>query len=240
MSHENTPVPEEQPWGPYEQLRPAQIEAIRSRTPLAYLPWGALEWHSYHNPIGLDGMLAHGLCKALARRTGGVVLPPVYIGTDTIKPYKGFGHTLEHSAETVRRLGREFLEQLADEGYRVIILITGHCGEGQTAALQAAADAFSKQHPETGVWMMPAFAPIQDVHPSNHAAFGETALQMLFDPRPVDLSLLPPERVLTLEKDGIWGDDPRPATAEAGAAMLALFVERALPRIQDLLTQHTP
>jgi creatinine amidohydrolase len=53
-------------WGRYENLRPAQIDAIRAQTPLAYLPWGALEWHSYHAPIGLDGIKAQELCEALA------------------------------------------------------------------------------------------------------------------------------------------------------------------------------
>jgi creatinine amidohydrolase len=95
-------------WGNYETLRPVQIEAIRQRTPIAYLPWGALEWHSYHAPIGLDGIKAHGLCEALAREIGGVVLPPVYIGTDTIKPFKRVSSYLEHSAEIVTKLCHEF------------------------------------------------------------------------------------------------------------------------------------
>ena len=56
-------------WGFYELLRPAQIEAVREKAPIAYIPWGALEWHSYHNPIGLDGLKARGLCEALAQET---------------------------------------------------------------------------------------------------------------------------------------------------------------------------
>jgi creatinine amidohydrolase len=225
-------------WGPYERLRPAQIEAIRAEHPIAYVPWGALEWHSYHNPIGLDGMQAHGQCTALARHTGGVVLPPIYVGTDTIKPYKGFPHTIEHRAETVRTLATELLEQLADEGFRVIVVLTGHCGEGHTDALQAAGEAFTKSHPDVGYWIVPAFAPIQDTYPSNHAARGETSFQLLFNPDLVDLSLLPTDREPTLDEDGVWGKDPRRASAEEGALMLDLFVERALPRIQKMLDRH--
>lgn len=231
---------EEPLWGAYELLRPAQIDAIRLRTPIAYLPWGALEWHSYHNPVGLDGLLAHGQCKALARRTGGVVLPPVYVGTDTIKPYKGFGHTLEHSAGLVGQLCREFLEQLVDEGFRVIVIVTGHCGGGHTDALRRTADAFAAAHPGVGLRVIPAFEPTQDVYPSNHAAHGETALQLLFRPGVVDLSLLPADRAPTLDDDGVWGADPRPATAEDGAAILDLFLERTLPSLHALLEKHRP
>ena len=142
-------------WGQYEELRPAQIDEIRDESPIAYLPWGALEWHSYHAPIGLDGLKAHGLCLALARKTGGVVLPAVYVGTDTIKPFKGFKHTIEHAQETVTTLCLEYLEQLVDEGFKVLIVVTGHYGGGHVEALEAAARTFEKRHPAIKLWSMP-------------------------------------------------------------------------------------
>ncbi len=225
-------------WGPYERLRPHQIEAIRDRTPLAYLPWGALEWHSYHCPVGLDGTLAHGQCLALAMRTGGVVLPPVFVGTDTIKPFKGFGHTIEHGADVVRRLCSEYLEQLVDEGFRVIVVVTGHCGGGHTRALNEACNAFQARHSDASVWFVPAFEPIKDRYPSNHAARGETSFQLLFNPSAVDLSLLPQDREATLDTDGVWGADPRGASEAEGRIMLDLFCERCIPRINELLAPY--
>jgi len=228
--------PEKPLWGCYERLRPAQIEQIRAQTPLAYVPWGALEWHSYHAPVGLDGMQAHGQCCALAAATGGVVLPAFYVGTDTIKPFKGFPHSVEHSAETVRRLCREILKQLVDESFHAIVIVTGHCGGAHVEALQATVDAFAADYPAIGVRLIPSFDPIADTYPSNHAAFGETALQLHFASDLVDLSLLPSDRESTLDDDGVWGQDPRNASAEAGQRIVALFVERTLPLIQPLLT----
>lgn len=225
-------------WGRYETLRPGQIDAIRANAPIAYLPWGALEWHSYHNPVGLDGIKAHGICLALAEQTGGVVLPPVYVGTDTIKPFKGFKHTIDHPRETVEALATQFLEQLADEDFRVIVLLTGHYGGGHVEAINAAAEAFRASHPDVGLWALPDSEPLDGVFPANHAAHGETSFQLLFAPGYVDLSLLPSDRAATLDDDGVWGDDPREATAEAGEEMLRLFVARAVPRIQDLLKEH--
>jgi creatinine amidohydrolase len=227
-------------WGRYERLRPDQIEAVRAQAPVAYLPWGALEWHSYHNPIGLDGLQAHGQCCALARTTGGVVLPAVYAGTDTIKPFKGFPHSVEHGAATVRALCGEFLEGLADEGFRLVVVVTGHCGAAHVAALRAAVDAFTAAHPETAALLVPSFEPVQDRYPSNHAARGETSLQLLFDPDLVDPSRLPAGRAATLDEDGVWGEDPRRASAEEGAEILALFVERTPPLLYGLLSRHTP
>ena len=89
-------------WGRYEDLRPRQVEAILKEAPVAYLPWGSLEWHSYHNPIGLDALKVHGLCMMAAEQTGGVVWPPIFAGYQTMKPHANY------------RLLRYFLRTLTD------------------------------------------------------------------------------------------------------------------------------
>jgi creatinine amidohydrolase len=224
-------------WGKYHLLRPAQISAIRASAPIAYVPWGALEWHSYHNPIGLDGLIAEGICLKLAEQTGGVVLPPVYLGTDTIKPFKGFPHTVEHGATTVETVCLEYLEQLLEEGFRVLVVVTGHAAGGHTDRLQAAVGAFTEAHPDARAWTCHVFEPIGDFHKANHAAFGETSLLMAFDAAAVDLSALPADRQATLDEDGMWGDDPRKATAESGRQIIEAFLDAALPIVSQLLQQ---
>lgn len=222
-------------WGPLETLRPAQIEAIQRKTPIAYLPWGALEWHSLHNPVGLDGLSGRAFAEALAKRTGGVVLPAVYAGTDTIKTLHPFGHTLEHKASTVRTLCREYLDELADCGYRVLVLVIGHVGGGHLKALREASAAFSKKNKKVRVWAMPVTEPLEGRFRGDHAALNETSFQMLIRGESVDLKRLPKGRPLTLPVDGIWGQDPRKATAARGARMKAAFVRRAVPRIRRML-----
>lgn len=225
-------------WGKYEELRPAQIEAIQQEASIAYIPWGALEWHSFHAPVGLDGIKAHCLCMAMAKETGGVVLPAVYAGTDTIKPYKNFKHTIEHNANTVTMLCREYLVQLADEGFRLIVLLIGHYGEGHVEAIKIAVDLFSKENPDVGIWAFPDSEPLEGAFPANHAARGETSFQLLFKPEMVDLSTLP-DRETTLDDDGVWGEDPRTASAKEGQQMLEIFLKNTLPKIKRLLEEHT-
>jgi creatinine amidohydrolase len=225
-------------WGLYERLRPSQVETIRDAASVAYVPWGALEWHSYHNPIGLDGIKAHGLCIELAKATGGVVLPPFYLGTDTIKPLKGFKHTLDHGRALVREAMEQVLDQLADEGFRVIVLLTGHYGGGHVEAMNEACAAFAERHPDVGIWGLADWQPLEGLWPMNHAAHGETSFCMHFAGSTVDLSALPDDRVTTLDDDGVWGDDPREASGDAGAQMTADFVERAAGRVRELLERH--
>ncbi len=225
-------------WGKYEELRPAQIEAILQEVSISFIPWGALEWHCFHAPVGLDGIKARGLCEALAKETGGVVLPPVYVGTDTIKPYKGFKHTIEHNSNTVTTLCGEYLDQLADEGFKVIILVIGHYGEGHVEAIRKAVGQFSDANPDVGIWAFPDSEPLEGSFPANHAARGETSFQLLFQPGMVDLSTLP-GRETTLDDDGVWGEDPRKASAEEGQQMLEIFLQNALPRIIKLFEEHS-
>lgn len=225
-------------WGRYEELRPEQIELIRRKAPIAYLPWGALEWHSFHNPIGLDGMQSHGQCSALAQRTGGVVLPPVYLGTDTIKPFKGFPHSIEIREELVEELCLNILEELVSEKFTIIVVLTGHMGKGQTDALARAETRFLESHPDTPLWVTNSFEIIKEEYPYNHAARGETSHQLYFDGSLVDLHTLPNVDSLTLDDHGIWGSDPRNATRDEGRHMVELFVSRAAPHILDLLEKN--
>ena len=71
------------------------------------------------------------------------------------------------------------IDQLADEGFRVLVVLTGHAGGGHTEAIGRAADAFAEARPDVGVWAFPAFEPIKDVYPFNHAARGENARERL-------------------------------------------------------------
>ena len=64
-----------------ERLRPDQFRTLREETPLAYLPLGILEWHGPQNPLGLDGVKAHALCRRVADQVGGIVFPTLYYRT---------------------------------------------------------------------------------------------------------------------------------------------------------------
>lgn len=222
------------PSGLYSDLRPVEIEAILKAAPIAYVPWGALEWHSQHAPIGLDSVKAEGICKAIAQETGGVVLPAIPMGVNTIKPFKGFPHSIDISADLASRVAEEFCLQLGDEGFKVVILFTGHYPPEQIDALQVGADkatsALGTTHFE--VWADLHF--LGDDFQADHAGATETSFQMHFVPGSVDVSSLP-DRPVTLDDDGITGGDPREASAERGAEQLAVVVRRAKQRLDEIL-----
>lgn len=224
-------------WGRYERLMPAEIESIFAAHPVAYLPWGALEYHGQHAAVGLDGLKAHGLCIELAKVAGGLVLPPVYVAANTIKHAPGLEHkrhSLNFSEETLRILAREHFTQLADEKFRVVLTLCGHVGQPHYDIIKDEAQKFNASQQDTCIIATSETDLIsKDIVIVNHAALGEVSFLMHTDPDCVDLTRLPSERVPTLEDDAVWGPDPRASSAKKGAEYTAAFVASA----QRLLTE---
>lgn len=223
-------------WGLYSDLRPAQIDRIRAAYPVAYVPWGALEWHSHHAPVGLDSVKAEGLCMEIAKRAGGLVFPVIPLAVNTIKPYKGFRHCLDMPVPVMRAVAQAVCEQLVEEGFRVILFFTGHYPPEQLEMLRegVAAATCDKADRRIEVWADNQFLPA--VFKADHAGATETAFQLAFRPETVDLGALP-DRSVDLDRDGITGDDPREATVERGRRQVAAVVERAVADVRRLLME---
>ncbi|MFP4058158.1 MAG: creatininase family protein, partial [Candidatus Brocadiia bacterium] len=52
-------------------LRPAQLEAALRRFPVVYVPFGLIEWHGRHLPLGNDAIKAHAFAVKAAEAYGG-------------------------------------------------------------------------------------------------------------------------------------------------------------------------
>jgi creatinine amidohydrolase len=165
-----------------------------------------------------------------AQRTGGIVWPPIYVGYQTMKPHAGFKCTIEVPAEIVMGLANAYLDQCADEGFKLAVLVMGHYGGEHVKALTHVAENWPKvrqPNSDMQVWAFPEYrvreqAPLR----GDHAGAYETSLMMYFRPDLVDLSELPTEGDIigTQCGYGIGGDDPRGATKEHGKELAELIV----------------
>ena len=125
----------------YTELRPDQLETAIHDQPLAIVPWGALEWHGPHLPLGLDGIVAEGFCEMLAERTRGVFLPTYYIPITTL-PHK---FSLQTRAEVVASVWHELLTQLKEAGFKTVALVSGHYAHPHEILLARAAQEALEQ-----------------------------------------------------------------------------------------------
>ena len=56
----------------YMYIKPHELEQMLEKSPIAIVPFGALEWHAEHNILGVDSIKAIEICKRVIQKTLGV------------------------------------------------------------------------------------------------------------------------------------------------------------------------
>jgi creatinine amidohydrolase len=213
----------------FENLRPDEILAARERKSIAYLAFGPLEWHGPHLPFGTDPLAAYDFALRLAERTGGVVMPPLYCGTEREREPEvlaAFG--LEDTEQYVIGMDiptvtvpslyfredifgiilREHIRLLVYLKYKLIVLVNGHGAANQIDTVKRLAVEFSAESSSKVFDIFGFFPKEKTGEDPGHATRLETAIQMFLDPENVDLSVLPPREIPLKYKDyGIADDD---------------------------------
>lgn len=202
----------------YAALRPEQLAEKLAEAPIAYVPWGALEWHSMHLPVGLDGLVAECIAERAVERTGGVVLPTMYLPITTL-PHQ---FSITFRASTVQAVLDDLFAELARVGFRVVVLLSGHYAQGHELVLMDAAERAIEQH-KLLVLTTPPLALLGEEY-LDHAGRWETAQLLATHPSLVDLRALmraldqhPAGHVADL---GILGELPMSATAGSGEVVI--------------------
>jgi len=212
-----------------EELSPSDIERILKERPIVILPFGTIEWHSYHLPLGLDSLKAQALCEQIAGRTNGVLGPLTPWAVGGVP----FPHTIRFDQELIELLMVRIFKQMAVLGFRVVIGLTGHYGLEQTLAIKRASLKVMRSYPIT-VWAAGEFEPVIDLdYRGDHAARWETSLLWAIRPDLVHLDAVDPAQLL----DGIIGEDPRSGASQAlGETTVRAIVERWSELTERLLT----
>ena len=207
-----------------EFLRPKELKEAQAACPTIFQPLGTIEWHGVHNVVGVDSLKAHALCVRAAQKGGGLVSPTLYGGVGGVSQPHTF--VMDPENNIFSKLLRPWLEQLcremARDGFRAIIMLTGHYGAAQQIVVRETAVRMSRALaiPVLGT---PEYLLALDVdYTGDHAAWGETSLMMHLYPDTVDLSRLgePPHQ-------GVGGRDPKKeASAEDGRILTETIVSR--------------
>ena len=220
----------------YELLRPAQVKALRDKTPIAYMPAGSLEWHGVQNPLGTDALKAHAICCEAAIKHGGVVLPPFYqgmLGYSNWGPEDWGGFTLSfNDGPTLEAAMLGIVRALVFGKWKIIVGVTGHDVAPQRDAMQRAIDVGTERSDATGFAMMEGelHTPDDDIpYGMDHAGAWETSCMMHAYPGSVELAELTSRGLCTQDKtvmsgpEGIGGWNP---VKFASAALGGKIVQR--------------
>jgi len=101
------------------------------------LPFGSVEQHGPHLPLGTDLFYAEHVCLAVAERVNGLVAPGFPYGI--CRTMRNFPGTVSLSPETFAPLVREILGDYVRHGARKFVLLAGHAEDAQEGAMREAA-----------------------------------------------------------------------------------------------------
>jgi creatinine amidohydrolase len=203
---------------------------------VAYVPIGSIEFHGPHLPMGVDMVTAEGLCLEAARRSGGVVVPPVYLANGCLD----LPHTLTFDPALVEAWTRAVVGQLHHRGVGVVVLVTGHGPLDLIHLLKRVASDFDQPGARAyGLcWLELNAHRLQapeDDEPTviDHASTIETSWMLALEPGLVDLAELPadPEAGIV----GVYGRNPRfTASAELGWEQITSCAGLLADRVRHL------
>ena len=230
-------------------MRPAQVEAAVRDRPIVYVPFGIIEWHGPHLPLGTDTINAEAVTATAAVRFGGVVYPAVTF-------HEGFDKDDPDEPAHLEAVLTKLFERLRRMGFRVIVGVSGHgidgghghpqvtmIENGLAPVLRGENLPVNERHTEgrlpdggvagvgvteTGLVYPHAEAGV------DHAGYWETCDMLHLCPQAVDLGELEHNR------EGIHspGGDPAQTTAEPGATKLDICADaigrRALKLLESL------
>jgi creatinine amidohydrolase len=206
-------------------MRPGQLEAAARKFPVAYVPFGCVEWHGRHLPLGTDALKAHGILVKCAERFGGAVYPPVYF-------HSGFDQ--DHLVPVITNL----FERLKASGFRVIIGVSGHNVPQQIEMIDKALEPVVADGTVAGIGLWEISLSRGQESNTDHAAKWETSDMMFFYPDLVDMSELGTGPLAPKMKppDGIGGLDPREhASSQVGGRNVDLAAEAIGKKAKELL-----
>jgi creatinine amidohydrolase len=222
-------------------MRPAQLEAEARAFPVVYVPFGLIEWHGRHLPLGNDALKAHGILVKCAETYGGVVYPPVFFPHAVHN--RQTGKLVDSDRDWKLPMVTALFERLKQTGFRVIIGVSGHNIQTQIELINEAlkpvvADGTIRG---IGLWEMSLSRGAESN--SDHAAKWETSNMMFFYPDLVDIAQLGtgPLAPNMQPPDGIGGLDPRehasPQVGRRNVELAAQAIGRKAKELLDSLPQ---
>jgi creatinine amidohydrolase len=234
-------------------------QAIADGHDTVVIPFGSLEQHGGHLPIGTDAMLGDEFGRRIAGRLNAFLVPTVRVGfADHHLPFAG---TVSVSKDTLRRVAVDYAHGLARHGFRRIVFVPTHGGNFQPlvdaveechgiagAKVMTVVSDFSRDVLREGTVGVSLKSGITPEESGAHAGEWETSIMLWLAPTLVRMNAAAPgyvgdmaegvQRVLRdgvsldqLSPNGVMGD-PRKAQAERGELYIEALTNVAL-RVLD-------
>lgn len=208
---------------------PEELNVVLSEAPIAYLPFGTIEWHGPHLPLGVDVFKIEAFVARATAITGGVVFPITTWNRNTIRELDGYRHEgMEHvcrhllpgnyhflTQATFEALVEEMVDACLKRGFKVVCVWSGHNAMALAESIPALQERLQAKYPSRRLlinsqddrFLTDAQKADLDCSP-DHAGKWETSIVMAAQPELVRL-------------DRLAGKDPTAVGATDNGAMEA-------------------
>lgn len=123
------------------------VEAYLTKKKTIIVPFGSVEQHAKHLPLGTDSFVAIKVAEEAGKRTNTLVTPPNWVGW--APHHMAFPGTITLRPETLTALAMDICQSLIYHGFEKIIIINGH-REANLPPLKIAA---TKLRNQTGAYI---------------------------------------------------------------------------------------
>ena len=179
----------------YGNLRWTQVPDLCSR--VAVVPLGSMEQHGHHLPLGTDSMIGAEIVRRAKEALGdeAVFLPMLWLGAS--EHHRHFPGTVSLSSDTYARVVADVLESLIGSGFRRILLLNSHGGNGRPGGT-GLYEVQMRHRDEADLWLVmgtwfalaaPQIASLEILSQKHvtHACELETSMMLRLCPELVDL-----------------------------------------------------
>jgi creatinine amidohydrolase len=231
-----------------DEITMPQFERSLEGSRTVLIPFGSVEEHGPHLPLGTDTLQVYEVCRRAGERTGALVAPALPYGV--CRSTRNHPGTVGIGTATLRALAVELGCDFYRQGLRNFVLISGHAGKTHLLTLVDAGEELLERLPDCRVTVISEYHEIQacgsavvDTKDDSHAGEIETARVMHLRPdlvqgtAPAEWPTFP-HALLVRDKrrywpGGVWGDPGR-ATPEKGRRLTEIAVDRLVELIGQL------
>jgi len=216
---------------------PDEFKKAIEENPTAYLPIGSLEWHGYHNVLGLDSLKSWKLLELVAQEIGGIVFPPLYLGLDgfpdlDISKYPHKAYDCYHlDEELLKKVIYSYVQRMIHIGFKTIYILAGHYPNSEIA--QSAVMNIDTNDIRILVRKEPDLIPLEK---GDHAGKWETSLMLELAPYLVDLSRMESQ---PNPLSGVFGINPKESSKEYGHEMVTKIIDGIIADIKEPKTSKS-
>ena len=128
----------------FDELSMPEAEKAAKEAKVVIIPCGSIEEHGTHLPLCTDSLQAEYVALGVARKSGCLVAPPLRYGL--CNSTRNFSGTITISFDSLRSIMTDILEDFIRNGFKRLLVITGHAGGSHMTAIKLAAKTVVTNH----------------------------------------------------------------------------------------------